>query len=857
MQLLLYNQIDLQTLVQKLLLLTLLIVVFTGCSRKKDKFLSRNFHALTAEYNTLFNGRQSFEQGRDALIDGYQDNFWAILPVERLENPEFVPLPGEAVDPSFKRAEEKAIKAIQKHSMSIDGTERNPQMDEAFMLLGKSRYYDMRFVRALEAFNYILAYYPASNNIAQAKIWKAKTDLRLDNTKIAIERLHKLLEEEKKLDAQDYADASAMLAQGYITENRIDSALVYIEKAAYLTRKNEEKGRYYFIKGQLYDLVGQPQLANANYDKVIDLNRKSPRRYMINAYVNKIANFDYDTQDQEQLFELLTHLENNRENRPYLDIINYQFARFYQNVGRQDSAVAYFNKSLKSKSADKFLVSRNYLSLGELNFDNSNYLAAGAYYDSTLAFIPEKSREFRDINKKRTNLNDVILYEGISKRNDSILRLVNMNSAERKEYFKGYISNLKEEKAKDSVAAAIAEATIANNEFFVADATNQPPSASGFYFYNPVQVAQGKLDFKARWGSRPNDDNWRVSSKQGAFLEQNTSEGEKDLLEAAVNGLYNVETYISKIPSEKPLIDSIATDRNFAYYQLGLIYKEKLKEPQLAIQRLEALLENKPQDRLILPAKYNLYQLYLSENDAFNRDKYKNDILINYADTRYASIIKNPEKALVQDEDSPEVLYNALYKQFENQEYGSVITNADRYIDEFAGDSFIPKFELLKATAIGRSKGFEAYEAALNYVALTYPNQEEGKRAKELIEKALPQLKNAEFVPDAQALSFKLLYAFEAANKSDLITAKDSVVSYLKQNPTLSLTASNDVYDAATNYLVIHGFKTKVEALFFAEKLKELQLAALKKEPLLISADNYRVVQIHKNMEAYKKQEIE
>ena len=93
-----------QTQVQKLLVILVLLTVLVGCSRKKDKFLSRNFHAITAEYNTLFNGRQAFEQGRDALIEGYQDNFWAILPIERLDSPDFVPLPGEAIDPSFKIA---------------------------------------------------------------------------------------------------------------------------------------------------------------------------------------------------------------------------------------------------------------------------------------------------------------------------------------------------------------------------------------------------------------------------------------------------------------------------------------------------------------------------------------------------------------------------------------------------------------------------------------------------------------------------------------------------------------------------------------------------------------------------------
>ena len=847
-----------QTQVQKLLVILVLLTVLVGCSRKKDKFLSRNFHAINAEYHTLFNGRQAFEQGRDALIEGYQDNFWAILPIERLDSPDFVPLPGEAIDPSFKIAEEKAVKAIQKHSMEINGTEHNPQIDEAFMLLGKARYYDLRFLRALEAFNYILSYYPASDNIAQAKIWKAKTQIRLDNTKLAIASLHKLLEEEDALDRQDFADASAMLAQGYIFENRLDSALVYIEKAAYLTRKNEEKGRYYFIKGQLYDNIGQNQLANANYDKVIDLNRRSPRRYMINAYINKIRNFDYETGDQERLFKLLTDLEENRENRPYLDIIQYQFAEFYRNVGREDSAVAYYNKSIASQGEDKYLTSRDYLSLGDLNFNNSEYLTAGAYYDSTLAFIPENTREYRSIRKKRENLSDVILYEGIATRNDSILNLVYMNDADRQAYFESYITALKEQKAKDSIAEANAEAAIANNEFFVANNPNSGPNppggSSGFYFYNPVQVAQGKLDFKQRWGSRENTDNWRVSSSVGSALASNEIAGEEDLLEEVDNGIYNADNYISKIPSEQPIIDSISTARNFAYYQLGLIYKEKLKEPQLAIQRLEALLAANPEERLVLPAKYNLYQLYEASGDTFNSDKYKFDILQNYGDTRYASIINNPDKALEQDQNSPEVLYNNLYRDFENQEYPRVITQANRYIDEYAGDAFVPKFELLKATAIGRSKGYDAYEQALNYVALNYPNQEEGKKAKELLEKALPQLKNNTFVADAEAKKYNLLYTFKTSEKNALLQKQDSISNYLKQNNFTQLSASRDVYDEATQFLALHGFKSKVEALYFAERLKEAKLVVIEEdqEPVVVSSANYRIIQLHKNLEAYK-----
>lgn len=47
-----------------------------------------------------------------------------------------------SINDNFNRAEEKATKAIQKHSMVINDKEHNSQIAKAFLLLGKSRYYD-------------------------------------------------------------------------------------------------------------------------------------------------------------------------------------------------------------------------------------------------------------------------------------------------------------------------------------------------------------------------------------------------------------------------------------------------------------------------------------------------------------------------------------------------------------------------------------------------------------------------------------------------------------------------------------------------------------------------------------------
>ena len=149
--------------------MTLLV---TGCSRKKDSFINRNFHALGTKYNILYNGYIALEQGRETVDNASTDNFWELLPVERMQLEEDVFMPGQSRNQDFERAEEKAIKAVQKHGMNIKGKEYNPQIDEAYLLLGEARYFDQRFIPALEAFNYILYKYPASDKINTAKVWR-------------------------------------------------------------------------------------------------------------------------------------------------------------------------------------------------------------------------------------------------------------------------------------------------------------------------------------------------------------------------------------------------------------------------------------------------------------------------------------------------------------------------------------------------------------------------------------------------------------------------------------------------------------------------------------------------------------
>lgn len=839
----------------KITLFILAIVLMTACSRKKNTFLSRNFHAVTGEYNALYNGGVAMDRGKEELALTYRDNFWEVLPVERLELEESMSLPGETKNPEFERAEEKAAKAIQRHSIYIDGKEHNPQIDEAYMMLGKARYFDQRFIPAMDAFNFILNKYPTSNSINKAKVWKAKANIRLNNEDIAIEDLERMMKSDD-LEEEELADASAILAQAFVNLDSLDAALPYIKLASEYTKDNELKGRYAYIKGQIYNRLEFKDSANMAFDEVIALNRKSPRVYMINAYIEKARNFNYDKEDRVAFLELLFDLEKNRENRPFLDRIYNQIGEYYRSTNNIDTAVIYYNKSIKNYKDDRVMQSVNYSTLAEINFDKAEYKTAGKYYDSTLSFMETNTRPWRRVKKKRENLDDVIKYEDIATLNDSVLRLANLSEAQLLAYFTEYTTKLKQKAIEDSIAAVKLEKQIANNEFYKKNTSTSKNEQSGgrFYFYNSSTVAYGKQEFRRIWGDRKQEDNWRRSDrKQAGITEEIAVEEDTPIAE---NERFKPETYIALIPKDQKVIDSLTKERDFAYYQLGLIYKEKFKEYGLAANRLEKLLTYNPEERLVLPSKYNLFKIYQQLERPALADKYKNDIINNHPDSRYAEILRNPNAMLATDESSPEFKYKALYREFEAHNYQQVIDTAEEYITLYNGNDIVPKLEMLKATALARKDGFEAYKKALNFIALNYPNSEEGKKAQEIYSTVLPKLAVKNFVGEEGSEEWKVVYSFtpEETEAMDKLVAKlDKFLAERRYDTEMS--TSIDYYDPSTRFVIIHGLNTKLGARGMAQVLEEDKKYKIKKPFFEISSPNYKIVQIHKNLEDYLKED--
>ena len=733
---------------QKIGFLSVLLFI-VSCSTKKDAFLNRNYNALTTQYNILYNGGVAFDQGLNEINLNYEDDFFELLPIEPLsfENIKFrIPIlstgakepgigfdvkkteePEEPLTP-FDIAEQKAVKAIQKHSMNINGKERNKKIDDAYLLLGKSRYYTERFIPAIDAYNYIIANYPNASLINETKIWRAKAHIRIENEELAIETLEILL---RKPDLPDFIreDANTALAMAYAKLDSVNTVRNYLWEATKTSKNKTQRARNLFVLGQLYSLDKIKDTASMVFKKLINF-KQAPYKFRIHAQIELAKNAVSDSSSLA-ILERYKKLIKNRDNRPYLDAIYYQMAVLEQERDSLNEAILNYNKSLRAKNGGAKQKTYSYEQLAKIYFKDLDYVTSGAYYDSILQVANNKNTlRIKRFERRAKNLSSLVKYEKNLQKNDSILTLAALPKEQLEQYFQEYIDKIKTE---DEELAQKKLNQISFGSSFGGGL--QSTKAKGkWYFYNTQSLGFGKSEFKRVWGSRPLEDNWRISDKS---IIVNGSNEDKDLITSIKNPRYEISTYLETVPSSAKELDSLTFDRNTALFELGLIYKEQFKNPPKAIRNLERLLVSNPDKELILPANYHLYQLYSLTGNT-KAAQYKDFILNSYPDSPFSKIILNPEIELSKekevDEDSE--VYEIAYKLYKDDFFEDAICFIDMTIPTLIeGSILVSKFELLKAYAIGKYQNKDSYIAALEKVAVGYPQTEQGKKALEIMKR--------------------------------------------------------------------------------------------------------------------------
>ena len=764
----------------------IITLFFNSCSTTKKGILNQEYHTLTTKFNVLFNGKEAFSIGEEILSDAFEENFYELLPVEPIN------LRGENIDettiiPGFDRAEEKAVKAIQKHSLKINDIQYNRQIDDAYLLLGKARYFDRRFFPALEAFNFLLESPTNRNSYVEGKIWREKTNIRLRNEELVIENLRPLARSIFPSN-KFYSLANATLAESFLNLKQLDSASFYIKRAALEAPQRKNKARYLFITGQLFESLGKRDSAEWAFKEIIALKRKAPKKFLLQAKIKKTLLDTLNTSTDRVSF--LQKILKNYENQTFEHFVNRAIGNLYLKEKEDSLALVYFDRSIDSPYLDPYTQIENNKDLADYHFKEGNYLVSGNYLDKLLPLFDETSLAFKKIKRKRENLSGVIFYEQNIKQTDSIIYLMKLSKKEQLIYFENLINSKQEKEAlklKEEV----------NEKRF--QLLNR--SKTSFYFYNPSLVSKGRQAYLANWGNRPNTDNWRNASSILNSIVIESKSNQPISIKAIIQE--KPENFVASLPQTQKEKDSLILTNQKAYLQIGLIYKEKFNDFPLATERLKKVLSLNPPKEIRVQALYHLFRMEEKKKTDV-AENYKIDLIKNYPETPFARILSDQKNYNSTGIVTPEKLYENALKLYKEQKFIETLEEIELLTVMASGKQLEPKISLLKANSLGRLNGIETWKESLMEVATTFSAFEEGIYAKGLITQ-IEKLNNLEDTGVVYK-NYKWIFPFKELEREKTEIFFNSLKEVLaKHNKRWTL--SIDTYNKDYIFVVVHGVR--------------------------------------------------
>lgn len=802
--------------------LLLFSIFFLSCSTSKNKTLNRTYHSVVSTYNVLFNGETSINEGLVQTQESFVDNFWEILPIEKIDISKDIITVGGIENTKFLKSEEKAAKTIQKHSMLIENVQYNSKIAQAYLLLGRARYFDQRFIPALDAFNQVYKQNLIVDEWYHSVIWKAKCNIRLEQEDLAIELLKTLLKKEK-LSSKLKADANAALAMAYLQLQKNDLAIKPL-KTAFSNEKNKPyKARYLYILGQIYEERTEKDSAFVTFKKIASFKRSIPRNFFINA---KLKTFLYDPLNNNEAAFL--KIIDNIENEPFLDKIYYGYSKILFSKDSISKAVSYLNKAIKENTSDKNLLSRGYEQLSELSFKKHNYVLSGKYLDSTLNNLDKNSKKYWELNRRKKGLDRVVKLEENIVLYDSLIKLSSYEPSKLNEVLNQIEVKAQKPKTKNQTEIrSVDKARYRNN------------TKTNFYFYDVKLVELGKKSFQTIWGQRTRESYWRsVSTKvmPGAEKKEEPAPSSEELEEIELDN----QGLLLTIPRTNFQKDSINRLKNKSYLRLAEIYLEKYKDYPLTESKLNQLISLSPAKDVLAEANYLLYKSQKKQNKK-EAKKIRLEIIKKFPSSKFAKILKDRNNLIVEERetlfqlDSLQLLYN-------DQKFEQVLSELEKKMVFIENKEILLEFELLKAQTIGRLEGVLKYNEQIKNMIDRYPNSPRTSDLK-ILSRAISikwQTKPKKTTIGNYNIVFKL------SNSQSLKDALSKTIKKIKKITLNKYRVSVDVYDSSTKLIVVTGLKSKESAKELSDNIKEeLEFLKLNNNFVVLSSE-------YKNMLIYK-----
>ena len=727
----------------KWLLGLFLVALLGGCSPEKDAFLNRAFHRLNTRDNGWFNANEILKETVRTVEDNYEDDYDQVLPLFVYGTVE----QKTSATPDLEKCIDKCSLVIERHSMDIEGKQRNAWIDDAYFVIAKSQFYKGNYYEAERGFAYISRRFKGANKQLEAKVWLARTAIELEQFGKAQTALDQVTEEKKLPKKFDHGELSAVYAELNLKRGKIDDAMIHLERAVQQAKTKQERIRWAFILAQLYDVKGKEEQAIKQFASVVKMG--PPYEMAFHAQIFQAL--AYKRGDSKALRKKLKSMLRDDKNVDHFDMIHYAVADLDLKDRMDSSAIDHLETSALVSTTDTKQKAKTYMKLADIYFDDRAYSNAQKYYDSTITILNEEHVRYREVETRAQVLGDLVEQLDIIALEDSLQALAQLDDADLEKKLRGIIRAREDKEEEAARAEEEARARLENNPDAGKPAVTPTGGGKGnWYFYDPQQIGRGLTQFRKRWGNRKLEDDWRRKDKSGSALQDQAAEedpiaeeGAGDEKEKAEEEWKDPAFYAKDLPKDPEALEASNGRVCGALYASGMIYKEQLKDPDNAIESFEVLTDRFENCQFTPESYYQLYRIYLEKEQTTNyfspdgsgSQLYANIILERWPDSEFARLIRDPN-ILAADEErrqEEEVAYKEVYDRYRQYLFSSVIVSCNGVIDNEPRNHFIAKYHMLRAMAIGGMRDANGFRNALTQVTALFPGTDEANAASTLL----------------------------------------------------------------------------------------------------------------------------
>ena len=700
-------------------LLSVLIGVIAGCSSSKNTAGTRWWKAFNAHYNTYYNGTLAYIDGSLEKENGNKDNFTELIPLYTVGNKNSREL-GKS---NYDRAIQKSQKAIQRYSIKrrpewdknrkktardiewLQRREYNPFLWKAWMLMGRSQFYEGDFDGAASTFNYMSRLYATQPAIySRAQAWLAKTYVESGWLYDAEEVIRNARRDTIPSVARKEWDYT--LADYYIHTQHYAEAIPHLKKVIRHEMRRKQKAREYFLLGQIYALTNMNQDAYKAYQRAVHTN--PPYELELNA---RVAQTEVMAARQTgKMIGRLKRMAASDKNKDYLDQVYYAMGNIYLSQRDTAKAISAYERGGAKSTRNGVEKGVLMLKLGNLYWDKERFADAQRCYTQAVGMLDKERKDYAQLTERSKILDALVPYTEAVHLQDSLQSLAKMDDAHRNAAIDRVIEALKQKEKEEKRAQ---EAQDASNQLAEGnDMERQQQTSSqrqatvsaaqqngAWYFYNPVAVQQGKQLFQRMWGKRKNADNWQRANK--TVVAENTSNTNIAVADSLFNSTTGNEATADSVSEDAKKLNPSDDPHTRAYYMAqipftddqrkasnsilcdglfnsGIIFKDQLGNLELSRKALERLDRDYPDYEKSDEVLYHLFLLYSRMGEATLAQQQVTKLKAKYPNSHWTTLLSDPNylsnaRYGEQIEDS---LYGATYDAFKTEHYTEVATNS-------------------------------------------------------------------------------------------------------------------------------------------------------------------------------------